>query len=750
MFKERTVSRFFGGLLGALSAFGSMGALATGMRFGDVSMITVLAVCIAGSALFAFLAGRKIFLAVPVLLLLGSLWLWYDGALEIAAEAFLHQITTLYDMGYGWGVIRWLDSPVDPQAATLVFCLLALVVSLAVTWSVVRGKSGWLAVPLVFLPLVPCLVLTDTVPAAGYIFLQLLSVILLLFSQAVRKRSMHQGNKLLALLTLPVAVVLGLLFFLMPKEGYQGAKYAQDIEVFFLELFQIVPEEELPAGDGPGYSMDSSGRVQLSNVGNKVALRIPVLAVTAEETGLMYLRGTAYDTYRGVYWDEDVMEGRVFGMSEFYSNGEALKTVTISSRSIRDVLYFPYAPQSILVDGSVLVPTVKGKVENEENLREYTVQYSPVTVPDDLVGSAYQTVHTLVKQNGEWVPSGKTERVIENPSLERYLQLPQATRDAARELLDRELPELKDMKNDWEKAQAIAAFVRSCATYDLQTDKMPKDSKDFALWFLEESETGYCTHFATATAVLLRAADVPCRYVTGYLARTQANQTVSVLQRNAHAWVEVLVYTQGWVVLEATPGGGVESTATASVIEKPEVTEPSENPQATEPEQPSAPGTPETTETPELPTEPPELPTEPQLPAESNPAQGTEPGEEMPDEPFVLPVWAKILLWIGAAILGMLGQWKLRVWLRLRRYKRGANNARALALWQDIETYARLLKTEPTENLLELARKARFSQYRLTKEELAAMVFGLKDLRRTLWREKRWKRLYARIVLALY
>ena len=71
-------------------------------------------------------------------------------------------------------------------------------------------------------------------------------------------------------------------------------------------------------------------------------------------------------------------------------------------------------------------------------------------------------------------------------------------------------------------------------------------------------------------------------------------------------------------------------------------------------------------------------------------------------------------------------------------------------MWRDVGVYARLLKIQPDENLLALAQKARFSQYRLTKEEVAAMTFGLQDLRRTLWREKRWKRLYAQLILALY
>ena len=62
--------------------------------------------------------------------------------------------------------------------------------------------------------------------------------------------------------------------------------------------------------------------------------------------------------------------------------------------------------------------------------------------------------------------------------------------------------------------------------------------KDFATWFLNESDTGYCVHFATAGTLMLRALGIPARYVTGYYATAYANQTVTVTTDNAHAWVE--------------------------------------------------------------------------------------------------------------------------------------------------------------------------------------------------------------------
>lgn len=74
---------------------------------------------------------------------------------------------------------------------------------------------------------------------------------------------------------------------------------------------------------------------------------------------------------------------------------------------------------------------------------------------------------------------------------------------------------------------------------------MPSDQQDFASWFLTQSDTGYCVHFAAATAAMLRALDIPARMVTGYLVDAKADAWVEVTGENATrgrsttAWVWV-------------------------------------------------------------------------------------------------------------------------------------------------------------------------------------------------------------------
>ncbi len=72
--------------------------------------------------------------------------------------------------------------------------------------------------------------------------------------------------------------------------------------------------------------------------------------------------------------------------------------------------------------------------------------------------------------------------------------------------------------------------------------------------FLSRDKRGHCEHFASASALLLRAAGLPTRYAVGYLVQ-EPNRFGSgyvVRARHAHAWVEV--YLDGaWQPFDSTP-----------------------------------------------------------------------------------------------------------------------------------------------------------------------------------------------------
>ena len=111
-------------------------------------------------------------------------------------------------------------------------------------------------------------------------------------------------------------------------------------------------------------------------------------------------------------------------------------------------------------------------------------------------------------------------------------------------------------------------FTQQPFYYTLSPPKLPDDSVD---GFLFDSRRGFCGHYASAFAALMRAAGIPAHVVTGYQGGTfnrYADYWI-VRQSDAHAWVEVWLEGQGWKRVDPTAAiapGRVESGADDALI----------------------------------------------------------------------------------------------------------------------------------------------------------------------------------------
>lgn len=87
--------------------------------------------------------------------------------------------------------------------------------------------------------------------------------------------------------------------------------------------------------------------------------------------------------------------------------------------------------------------------------------------------------------------------------------------------------------------------------YTLQTPDMGANSIDT---FFFDIKRGFCEHYASATAFILRAADIPARVVLGYQGGeiNSAGNFVQVHQFDAHAWVEYWQQGKGWITIDPT------------------------------------------------------------------------------------------------------------------------------------------------------------------------------------------------------
>ena len=105
----------------------------------------------------------------------------------------------------------------------------------------------------------------------------------------------------------------------------------------------------------------------------------------------------------------------------------------------------------------------------------------------------------------------------------------------------------------------VAKFIRGLAEYSYDYDRALDSEENIALAFLSgKYDKGICQHYATAATLLLRALGFPARYTVGYSADVVANEVISVMAKDAHAWVEVYIRGAGWIQLEVTAGMGSE------------------------------------------------------------------------------------------------------------------------------------------------------------------------------------------------
>jgi len=99
--------------------------------------------------------------------------------------------------------------------------------------------------------------------------------------------------------------------------------------------------------------------------------------------------------------------------------------------------------------------------------------------------------------------------------------------------------------------QALAHFRNEAFFYTLKPPLLGENSVDD---FLFVSRRGFCEHYASAFVVLMRAASIPARVVTGYQGgeRNPLGDYWIVRQRDAHAWAEVWLPTLGWTRVDPT------------------------------------------------------------------------------------------------------------------------------------------------------------------------------------------------------
>ncbi|MBR1559429.1 MAG: DUF4129 domain-containing protein [Clostridia bacterium] len=280
----------------------------------------------------------------------------------------------------------------------------------------------------------------------------------------------------------------------------------------------------------------------------------PVMRVTAD--GELLLRGTIRSTYTGYSWVDVTPKSRYL----YYD---------LTHRNVRDRVFnlnfgtdsgFSTVTGEVeLIDSATSTLFVPGRLERFDMDLSNAVYYNSAgemfMAREAQAGDRYGVV-SLNPVYSEALRQRAIRGEAENDPqydaiLAAHTQLPEGVE---RGLYDLTLQETATANNAYDRAMAIAGYLRRNMRYKLDV-VYPPAGRDFASWFVLESKEGYCSYFATAMAVMGRLAGLPTRYVEGYYARMGPDGTATLTGMDAHAWAEVYFKGLGWVAFDATNGG---------------------------------------------------------------------------------------------------------------------------------------------------------------------------------------------------
>ncbi len=674
--------------------------------------LSLVCACILAALFFSSLLLPKswIWLLAVAAFAGGGLYMLRAQLIE-SASALVSAVTQQYAEAISGIQAVQLSDTADVDA-TLVLILFAALYALLCSWTVMRSESLVYLLVLTLPVLALCLIILQTPPAAWAILLVVGVLALLLLTQLLRARQAGEGNRLALLLAAPLALLIGLIALLFPANTYDRAEWSDRLQETLsttadkLTLFrrdaqtgQVKFTSPISPSTLGSYLWDSSvTSVNLNRVGPQLQFGRSVMRVKSEVSGPTHLRGDSMAVYEDNRW-------KALSESD-YSAASGGENALLAGAS--PVSYWPDM-----------------QIETDMKSGIYYTPYYPLFLPDDAEAyfDAYfknpsqQTSYTISYTDARF---GMNNTDYDAFVQTVYTQVPDETRQALADIL----PQLGVQAEDVPKqiVSAVQAYVAASASYDLNTPSVP-NGEDFVSWFLHDSDTGYCVHFATAATILLRCLDVPARYVTGYSATLTANEWTTVTSDDAHAWVEYYIDGIGWYVLDPTPAA--------------------DTPAQTVPEEPvSAPLEPTNDSQEDTPPADDEPPTVPDTPVGN---------QETPQENSKKAVPILHFIWPVLVLAAALFLWRVLLFsIRRTAIGKGSPNRRAITLYHHICWLARQTKTEVPGEFLEVAEKARFSHHKLNREDLLPLQAHAEQLTKQLLADKRfWKQALYRVFYAL-
>ena len=183
----------------------------------------------------------------------------------------------------------------------------------------------------------------------------------------------------------------------------------------------------------------------------------------------------------------------------------------------------------------------------------FALDLPAVAPPQSVVSADYQIysvrpVNNRLRYDMTSLLNARFGAVESRFALNRALQIPPRSNPRAQEL--GQALRRKHADDEGIIAEMLGMFRRNFV-YTLEPPPLGEHAVDE---FLFSTRSGFCEHYASAFAVVMRAAGIPTRIVTGYQGG-EVNALGSYLivrQADAHAWTEVWLAGRGWVRVDPT------------------------------------------------------------------------------------------------------------------------------------------------------------------------------------------------------
>lgn len=384
------------------------------------------------------------------------------------------------------------------------------------------------------------------------------------------------------------ALLMGLvLSFVIPESRYEQpalfSKLQEEI-VSFVDPYDPI----FHAGNAyTGMMKGSAGRQRLGNVkGIRYSGRIIADIEAADQPHRLYLRSWTGGDYGSNQW-KDLPDGRYESVAhlfeknqgEWYDQGAWLMEVIARSPALSQSLA-NYMTDDESVEGLKKDFSVDAVYEKTPFfLLPYDTSFgAPLFAydrsPMSREGKAYSTylwnlpagaLLSMMEEENSSDPYFRTylgaEKEYRRFVYDHYLDIPDAVKQGLAALGP--IPPARSLSEKRQRVEDIRRFLAENYSYTRSPGKTPAE-KDFITYFLTESKKGYCTSFASAAVMLLRASGIPARYAAGLTVGADEIKDaplsegdlhrLSINDHHAHAWAEVYVDGLGWRPVEMTPG----------------------------------------------------------------------------------------------------------------------------------------------------------------------------------------------------